>query len=148
LVVTNAFGDVYSGDTILAGARLPVGGFVNTGYLLREGVAQPAAGTNTTLAVIATDAPLTKAGAKKIATMAHDGLARAIRPVHTMFDGDTIFAVSTGGLPATAEADALLITALGSLAADLLVEAVQRSVVTATAAGGLPALTPAPQPPV
>jgi L-aminopeptidase/D-esterase-like protein len=141
LVVTNAFGDVYQGEQVLAGARLSVGGFVNTSYLLREGVSQPpATGTNTTLAVIATDAPLTKAGATRLATMAHDGLARAIRPVHTMFDGDTIFAVSTGGLPASAEPDALLVTALGSLAADLLVEAVQRSVTTATTAGGIPAL--------
>ncbi len=144
LVVTNAFGDVYNGDTVLAGSRLPGGGFVNTSHLLREGLAQPpAAGTNTTLAVVATDAPLTKAAAKKVATMAHDGFARAIRPVHTMYDGDTIFAVSTGGLPASAEMDNLLVTALGSLAADLLVEAILRSVVTAAPAGGLPALTTA-----
>lgn len=141
LVVTNAFGDVYKGDQILAGARLASGGFVNTSYLLREGVAEPpSAGTNTTLAVIATDAPLSKAGAKRLAVMAHDGLARSINPVHTMFDGDVVFAVSTGGLPSTSEIDALLITALGSLAADILAEAVHRSVTTATTAGGLPAL--------
>lgn len=141
LVVTNAFGDVYNGNQILAGARLAGGGFVNTSYLLREGVAQPpAAGTNTTLAVVATDAPLSKAGAKRLAVMAHDGLARAINPVHTMFDGDVVFAVSTGGLPVSSELDALLITALGSLAADILAEAVHRSVTTVTTAGGLPAL--------
>lgn len=141
LVVTNAFGDVYMGDRILAGARLTGGGFVNTSYLLREGVAQPpSTGTNTTLAVIATDAPLNKAAAKRLAVMAHDGLARAINPVHTMFDGDVVFAVSTGGLPATSEMDPLLITALGSLAADILAQAVQRSVITARSAGGLPAL--------
>ncbi len=142
LVVTNAFGDVYVGDRILAGALLPGdGGFVNTSYLLREGVAQsPSTGTNTTLAVIATDAPLTKAAAKRLAVMAHDGLARSINPVHTMFDGDVVFAVSTGGLPPTSEMDALLVTALGSLAADILAEAVHRSVTTALPTGGLAAL--------
>lgn len=141
LVVTNAFGDVYMGGQILAGALLAGGSFVNTSHLLREGVAQPpSTGTNTTLAVVATDAPLSKAAAKRLAVMAHDGLARSINPVHTMFDGDVVFAVSTGGLPATSEMDALLITALGSLAADILAEAVHRSVTTALPAGGLAAI--------
>jgi L-aminopeptidase/D-esterase-like protein len=139
LVITNAFGDVYRDGRILAGARQP-GGFINTAHLLREGMTQPpSAGTNTTLAVIATDAPLHKAAAKRLAVMAHDGLARSINPVHTMFDGDVVFAVSTGGLPSTPEIDPLLVTALGSLAADILAEAVRRSVTTALPAGGLPA---------
>ena len=74
---------------------------------------------NTTLAVVATDAALTKAQARKVASMAHDGMARAIRPVHTMFDGDTVFALSTG----TAQAD---VTALGSAAAEVLSRAITR----------------------
>jgi L-aminopeptidase/D-esterase-like protein len=140
LVVTNAFGDVYRDGRILAGARQPGGGFINTAQLLRDGMARsPSAGTNTTLAVIATDAPLHKAAAKRLAVMAHDGLARSINPVHTMFDGDVVFAVSTGGLPPISEIDPLLVTALGSLAADILAEAVQRSVTEALPAGGLPA---------
>src|SRR5699024_7174892 len=55
---------------------------------------------NTTIAVVATDAPLTKAMATKMAGMAQDGLARAIRPIHTLYDGDTVFALSTGDAPA------------------------------------------------
>ena len=54
------------------------------------------AGTNTTLAVVATDAPLTKTQCHRLAQVAHDAFAQAIRPVHTAFDGDTVFAVSTG----------------------------------------------------
>jgi L-aminopeptidase/D-esterase-like protein len=74
---------------------------------------------NTTLAVVATDAALTKAQAQRVAMMAHDGLARAIRPVHTMFDGDTVFALSTGNLQAD-------VTTVGSVAADLLARAIAR----------------------
>jgi L-aminopeptidase/D-esterase-like protein len=74
---------------------------------------------NTTLAVVATDAALTKAQARKIASMAHDGMARAIRPIHTMFDGDTIFTLSTGIIQAD-------VTTVGSVAADLLARAIAR----------------------
>jgi L-aminopeptidase/D-esterase-like protein len=55
-----------------------------------------AAGTNTTLALVATDAPLTKAGARALATAAHAGIARVVRPSHTPFDGDATFVLSTG----------------------------------------------------
>ncbi|MEW6126241.1 MAG: P1 family peptidase [Acidobacteriota bacterium] len=72
---------------------------------------------NTTLAVVATDAKLTKAEARKVAQMAHDGLARAIRPIHTMFDGDTIFALSTGAMQSD-------VTTLGTVAAELLTKAI------------------------
>ena len=74
---------------------------------------------NTTLAVVATDAALTKAQARKVAAMAHDGLARAIRPIHTMFDGDTIFALSTG----SARVD---VTTVGAIAAEVVARAVLR----------------------
>ncbi len=85
---------------------------------------------NTTIGVVATNAKLDKAGTKKVAMMAHDGLARSINPIHTMFDGDTIFALSTGEV----EAD---LTTVGSLAAEALAIAVNRAVMEAEAAYGL-----------
>lgn len=95
---------------------------------------------STTLAVVATDAVLTKVQAKRLAVMAQDGLARAIYPVHTPLDGDIVFAVSTGIRPL---ADPMLgLTALGTLAANCLARAVARGVHAATAlpfAGALPA---------
>jgi L-aminopeptidase/D-esterase-like protein len=132
LVVVNSFGDIVDPATgqILVGARRPDGqGWLDT---CRE-LAYPshldaAAGLfgnrlsgveNTTLAVVATDAALTKAQARRVASMAHDGLARAIRPVHTMFDGDTVFAISTGRTKAD-------VTVIGSIAADLLSAAIAR----------------------
>ncbi|MEI6045276.1 MAG: P1 family peptidase [Chloroflexota bacterium] len=145
IVITNSFGDIYKGDQILGGAcEHPDGDLLDTIRLLREGVrpkhpqTQLPLVSNTTLACVATDAPLTKAAARKLAQMAQDGLSRAIRPAHTMFDGDTVFALSTGGLPPTPNVDPLLLTALGGLAADLLVQAIHRSVMEARPAGGLP----------
>lgn len=95
---------------------------------------------STTLAVVATDAVLTKAQAKRLAVMAQDGLARAIYPVHTPLDGDIVFAVSTGIKPL---ADPMLgLTALGTAAANCLARAVARGVHAATAlpfVGALPA---------
>jgi L-aminopeptidase/D-esterase-like protein len=94
-----------------------------------------APGAATTLAVIATDAALDKAGCRRLAVMAQDGLARAIRPVHTPFDGDSVFALSTGpGLPA--EPAALL--RLGSAAADCLARAVMRALTAAEPVNGVP----------
>jgi L-aminopeptidase/D-esterase-like protein len=92
-----------------------------------------AAARNTTLAVVATDARLGKAEATKLAQMAQDGLARAIRPAHTPFDGDTVFALATGrrtGPP---------LPILGAIAADVLARAIERGVLEATGMGGLPA---------
>jgi L-aminopeptidase/D-esterase-like protein len=82
---------------------------------------QPAAAT--TLAVVATDARLTKAEATKVAQMAHDGLARSIRPIHTMSDGDVVFALATGASGTRAHT-----TLIGALAADVLATAVLRAV--------------------
>lgn len=144
LVVTNAFGDVYRGEQIIAGARDEAGRFVNTSQFLRNPAPVPpptAAGQNTSLAVVATDAPLSKVACQKIAQMAHDGMARAIRPAHTMFDGDTIFALSTGGLSPEPVVAPFLITALGDVAADMVAEAIGRSVSEATSAFGLPAFS-------
>lgn len=144
LVVTNAFGDVYRDGKIIAGARGPNKSFINSAQFLRDNTVltsapAPKPAQNTTLAVVATDAPLTKLACQKIAQMAHDGMARAIRPVHTMFDGDTIFALSTGGLPSQPVIEPFLLTALGSVAADVLENAIIRSVTEACPFAGLPA---------
>jgi L-aminopeptidase/D-esterase-like protein len=102
-------------------------------------------GKNTTLAVVATDARLDKAQAKKIAMMAHDGMARAIRPAHTMFDGDIVFCLATGKRPlpetpgffATPAAQA--VSDLGHAAADCLARAIIRGIVDARSAHGMTA---------
>ena len=86
LVVVNAVGDVVDeSGQIVAGARVAH----------RIDDEQGLAGTSTTIGVVATDLPLDKAGATRLALAAHDGLARAIRPAHTAFDGDVFFALST-----------------------------------------------------
>ena len=92
-------------------------------------------GANTTIAVVATDAALDKAGCRRLAIMAQDGLARAIRPVHTPFNGDTVFALSTGAGPMV---DPLALARLGSAAADCLARAVMRAVLAAEPLGGIP----------
>lgn len=89
--------------------------------------ANPSHRTNTTLAVVATDAALTPDQARRVAIMAQDGMARAIRPVHTPFDGDVVFAASTGRVHLP-EPSPLLVAELGSLAADCLARAIARGV--------------------
>ena len=97
------------------------------------------AGTNTTLGVIATDAVLTKAQANRLATSGHDGLARAINPVHTMSDGDTLFALATGRVPLEGEAPGM--TVLGTMAAEVVARATLRAVQAARGGtAGRPAL--------
>jgi L-aminopeptidase/D-esterase-like protein len=96
------------------------------------------AGRNTTIGIVATDAVLTKAQAQKIAQMAHDGMARAIRPAHTMFDGDTIFCMATNKkeLPDTpgffAAPKAMALIEIGKAAADCMTRAIIRAVLEAT----------------
>jgi L-aminopeptidase/D-esterase-like protein len=110
-----------------------------------------AAGRNTTLGVAATDAILTKAQAQKVAQMAHDGLARAIRPSHTMFDGDTIFCLATGrrDLPDApgffADPGAESINVIGAFAADCMTRAVIRAVVEAKSLAGFTAFRDLPE---
>jgi L-aminopeptidase/D-esterase-like protein len=96
LAVVNAVGDVVAEDgSVLAGP-----GTVTR--VSAEGMAwPPPPGTSTTLVVVGTDLALTKTQAHRLATVAHDGLAHAIRPVHTAYDGDTVFALSTGSGPVT-----------------------------------------------
>jgi L-aminopeptidase/D-esterase-like protein len=96
------------------------------------GLAKTAAeARNTTIACVATDVALTPAQAKRVAVMAQDGLARAIRPVHAPFDGDVVFALSTARRPMPDAAD-LTVARLGALAADTLARAVARAVFEAT----------------
>lgn len=142
LVVVNAWGDIWEEHgAIIAGARAEGGGFADTTRLLRDpalllsfrGDRRADEVRNTTLAIVATDAHLTKAEANKLAQMAQDGLSRTIRPVHTPFDGDTVFTLATG----RREGPHLL--ALGSIAADVLARAVERAARAAWGMGGLAA---------
>ena len=134
LVAVNATGDVrYPGTgEIVAGARGPDGhGFRDTMTALLAGekvLAQP--GAATTIGVVATNAAFSKVQMTKIAQMTHDGYARAINPVHTMHDGDTVFALSTGTARVPADE-----TAVGAIAAEVMQRAIVRAVMKAT---GLP----------
>jgi len=139
LVVVNAFGDVLDEHTgqVLAGARDPATGrFLNTADALIRGQRAPAFTANSTLGVVATNAALTKEQANKLAQLGHDGLARVISPVHTMIDGDTIFALSIG----TAKADAM---AVGAAAVQAIAESVKRAVQLATGLAGIAGLADA-----
>ena len=138
LVAVNSLGDVIDPETgrVVAGVRAEGGtDLADARRLLRaEMVPAPRSLENTTLAVVATNARLTKSDAAKVAQMAHDGLARAIWPVHTPADGDTVFALATGS---RAAGDDLLI--IGALAADVTARAIIRAVTTATGLEGIPA---------
>ncbi len=94
-------------------------------------------GANTTLAVVATDADLSRDEALRVATMAHDGYARAIRPVHTPFDGDTVFVLANGRRP-LGEARAAGVARIGAMAADCVARSIGRAVVHAQSAGRFP----------
>ncbi len=127
IVIVNAVGNIVDPTTgkIIAGAKDPeLGEFVN----ITERLSEPrkndqfqVPNTNTTIGVVATNAALSPTEITKVAQMAHDGLARTIRPVHTMFDGDTIFALSMGthGAP---------VNTVGIIAAEVMAEAVCRAV--------------------
>lgn len=131
IVAVNAVGDVYAPNSrqILAGARSKDGkGFRDTMSAIMQGHGVvKSGGANTTIGAIATNVPFDKAQLKKIAGMAHDGFARTINPIHTMWDGDTIFALSTGKATGV-EAD---VTAIGAIAATVMAEAVARAVINA-----------------
>jgi L-aminopeptidase/D-esterase-like protein len=147
IAAVNAFGDVLdpaSGD-IIAGARpaklgpVKLGGkgpFANTMEVMKSfpgrTILNLATGSNTVIAVVATNARFDKSQTTKIAQMAQDGLARTIRPAHTMLDGDTIFALATGRRKAD-------VSIVGAFAADALAQAILRAVRAAKPAGGLPA---------
>lgn len=136
VVAVNALGDVVDPQTgqIIAGTRRPlVGGFLNTAQAMRGDLGQTILDmVNTTLAVVATDAALDKAQLTILAGMTHDGLARAINPVHTMLDGDTVFALSTGDRKAN-------LSAIGAAAAEVVAEAIVRAARAAEGLHGVPA---------
>jgi L-aminopeptidase/D-esterase-like protein len=151
MVAVNAFGDVIDSQTgqIIAGARStnlgPLklgqdGYFGDTLEIMKTFIGRTVLGfatkANTVIGVVATNANLTKAEATKVAQMAQDGLARSIRPAHTMLDGDMIFALATGEKkvdPST----------VGAFAAEVVAQAIVRAVQKAATAGGLPGLNQA-----
>jgi L-aminopeptidase/D-esterase-like protein len=137
IVAVNAVGDIIDPETghVVAGARNPDGTLADVRKLLRGGsIGFPRTGENTTIGVVATNARLTKAQAGRMATMADDGIARAINPSHTMGDGDTIFSLATGRWDGNAD-----VTVVGALAADALAEAIVRAATQATSSNNLPA---------
>lgn len=136
IVAVNAVGDVVDPESgrVLAGARTPDGlAPLRTADAMLRGqwpaasapVASP--GAATTIGLVATDAVLDKAQARKLAQLAHDGLARSIDPVHTLYDGDTIFALATGATGVRADP-----TVLGVAAACVTAAAVLRGIVNAS----------------
>jgi L-aminopeptidase/D-esterase-like protein len=136
LAAVNAFGDVRDRDgKLIAGARKSVRSLelANSAEEMKRGVRGTFIRHNTTLVVVATNARLTKVGATKLAQLAGLGMARAIDPVNTMFDGDIVFALSKGEV----EAD---INTLGVMAAEAVAEAIVRGVRSARSMGGLPGL--------
>ncbi len=160
LVAVNAVGDIIDPSTgqVVAGVRTADGmGLADARKLLRAGGARGGrAGENTTIGIVATNARLTKAQANKMAQMAHDGYARTITPVHTMGDGDTIFAVATGTFrargaapgPGAAAGDAdhagidpreADFSLIGPLAAEVMADAIVRAARLATGIPGYPA---------
>ena len=146
LVAVNAYGDVIDPATgrVVAGVRTEDGrGLADARVLLRTGAAQKKPiGESSTIGVVATNAKLTKTQATKVAQMAHDGLARSITPVHSLADGDTLFALATGTL--AGEAD---VSRVGALAAEAVADAVLRAVRAARGLPGLPAARDLQAPP-
>lgn len=142
LAVVNAFGDVLDGNgRILAGARTSDGRFLDTARALREGAAtgfpprfgrHTEPGTNTTLVVVATDAPLTRAALNSLALAGSAGVARRISPIHTPVDGDICFALSTSPTSTELRLDEVL--GLGAAAAYAVEQAIERAVIHAVEA--------------
>jgi L-aminopeptidase/D-esterase-like protein len=139
-VAVNAVGDIIDPATgeVVAGVRTEDGeGLADARVLLRgSGGQEPERGTNTTIGLVATNAPLTTVEATKVAQMAQDGLARAIYPSHTVGDGDTVFSLATGLWEGQAS-----VTMIGALAADVMAEAILRAVRLAEGLPGIPSVS-------
>jgi len=136
IVAVNAVGDIVDPATgqVIAGLRGADGKLADARKLLRQGGAREGrAGENTTIGVVATNARLTKVQAQKMAQMAHDGYARAISPVHTPGDGDTIFSLATGTWDGQANYGTI-----GALAAEAMADAIVRAATQATGSNDLP----------
>lgn len=141
LVVVNAFGNVYDSavGAPVAGVCMfaddgRFAGFADCVELMARGPRPDFAASNTTLAVIATNGRLDKSRITKVAQLAQDGMARAIRPVHTGIDGDVVFGLSCGSLEANSDV-------VGVLAADVLARAIVKAIRAARPAYGLPCAT-------
>ena len=134
IVAVNSFGDIVDpkNGNIIAGALAEDGKtFVNSeSFMIQNYNEKNITGRNTSIGVVVTNAQMTKAQANKIASMAHDGYARTMRPAHTMVDGDTIFALATGRIPAD-------INVVGVLAARTIEQAVLRAVKESTTLYGI-----------
>ena len=140
IVAVNAIGGVYEPDTgaLVAGPRKDGGGMDDPVEALLSGDGADAAvpsGSSTTIGVVATSATLSKEEANKLASISHDGLALAVRPVHTMRDGDTMFALGTGAVAGRAD-----MLRLGAAAVVCVGRAVVRGVRCATGVGGIPSV--------
>ena len=140
LAAVNSVGDIVDPSTgrVVAGARTADGkSLADARKLLLEGALlkapAPRAAENTTIAVVATNARLTKTEINRVALMADDGLARAVSPAHTIGDGDTVFALATGRWTGVADP-----SIVGALAAEVLAEAIVRAAAEARGLGGLP----------
>jgi L-aminopeptidase/D-esterase-like protein len=137
LAVVNAFGDVRDPDTgrLLAGARTEDGTrLADAAACLSEmGRLRGFVSQNTVLGVVATNAALDRGQATRVAQMAHDGIARAVVPAHTLYDGDTVFAMCTGTFSGAE------VTVVGALAAQLMAQAIVNAVLYAVGVEGLPA---------
>ena len=140
-VAVNAYGGIYDhrSGRLIAGPRRPDGtGFHDPVELTLAGEAthEDQSMTNTTIGVVATDAPLTREEANYLAMVSHDGLALTIRPCHTMYDGDTMFALSTARHPEHAD-----VSRLGAAAVEVTAQAVLRAVQTPSGLGDYPAIS-------
>jgi L-aminopeptidase/D-esterase-like protein len=139
-VAVNAYGGVsdHRSGRVIAGPRNRNGGFDDTMALVlqeRTGREAPPL-TNTTIGVVATDAPVTREEANYLASLSHDGLALTIRPCHTIRDGDTMFALATGRFPSPVD-----LTVLGAAVVEVTARAVLRALETATGLGGVPSVS-------
>jgi L-aminopeptidase/D-esterase-like protein len=139
IVAVNAVGEIVDSKdgAVIAGPRGEDGSFLDTFELLKRGFVDGAGAGNTTIGVVATNARLTKEETNRLATAAHDGLARAIRPAHTLVDGDTIFGLATGDVAVTAAG----VRAVEAFAPRTVERAILKAVLAAKSLAGVPSTT-------
>jgi len=130
LVAVNAVGEVVDEQGgILAGLRTEAGGYQPMLEVFRQ-LPPPPVTSATVIGVVATNARLNKEATNKVAQMAHDGLARAVRPAHTMYDGDTFFALASGEIPAD-------VNVIGAYGAEVVAQAIRNGIRAAQSLGGV-----------
>jgi L-aminopeptidase/D-esterase-like protein len=139
LIAVNAVGEVVDSSTgaVIVGPRAAAGRFADSLAAIRGGALETPVGANTTIGVVATNAVLTKEQANRLASVAHDGIARAVRPAHMATDGDTIFALATGERPA----DQAALRAIEALAPVAVERAIVSAVRSARTLAGVPSAT-------